>query len=117
MNRSVRTLAFVLLMFTTLSVSAQQPAGRLGDATSGGGQVISGAPTVFINGRPAARVGDQILTPRVEPQRPCVGGPIVSGSATVFIGGKPAARMGDLAVTACGPEAIVTGSPNVVVGN
>jgi uncharacterized Zn-binding protein involved in type VI secretion len=117
MNRSVRTLAFVSLMFSASSMSAQQPAGRLGDTTSGGGQVISGATTVLINGRPAARVGDQILTPRVEPQGPCVGGPIVSGSATVFIEGRPAARTGDLAVTACGPEAIVTGSPNVVIGN
>jgi len=117
MNRLVRTLAFVFMMLTTLSASAQQPAARLQDPTSGGGMVISGAPTVLINGRPAARVGDLIQTPRFEPPVACVGGPILSGSSTVFIGGMAAARVGDPAATLCGPEVIVSGSANVRIGN
>jgi uncharacterized Zn-binding protein involved in type VI secretion len=117
MNRSIRTLAFVFAMLATLSASAQHPAARLGDMTSGGGQVVSGEPTVLINGKPAARVGDTIVTPRVVHPIPCIGGPILAGSSKIFIGGLPAARIGDPASTACGPESIVTGSPNVLIGN
>jgi len=77
-----------------------------------------GNARVLINGRPAARVGDDVVTPRVQPPGvPCVGGPIVTGSSTVFIGGARAARVGDFAQTVCGPEVIVSGSANVTVGN
>ena len=72
-----------------------------------GGPIIGpGAPTVFIGGLPAARLGDQLV---------CVGPPdsIVKGSATVFIGGVPAARMGD--ATAHGGT-IVGGLPTVMIG-
>ncbi|PYT16343.1 MAG: type VI secretion protein [Acidobacteria bacterium] len=45
-------------------------------------------PTVIIENKPAARVGDMAL---------CVGPPdsIAMGSTTVIIGGQPAARLGD----------------------
>jgi hypothetical protein len=79
--------------------------------------VISGEPTVLINGRPAARIGDRIQTPRFQHPVACVGGPILSGSSTVFIGGMPAARLGDPAATVRGPGTIVSGSPNVLIGN
>ncbi len=71
-----------------------------------GGPVISGSPNVFINGLPAARVGDPLT---------CVGPPdlIAKGSTGVFINGLPAARMGDL--TAHG-GVIIGGSPNVIIG-
>ncbi len=73
----------------------------------GGPIMFQGAPTVLINGLPAARVGDVAM---------CVGPPdvIVAGSPTCLIGGIPAARMGDQ--TAHGGT-IVAGSPNVTIGD
>jgi uncharacterized Zn-binding protein involved in type VI secretion len=64
-----------------------------------------GAPTVLIEGLPAARVGDMCV---------CVGPPdvIAMGSFTVLIGGQPAARMGDL--TGHGGT-IVLGCPTVLI--
>lgn len=73
-----------------------------------GGPVLPpGEPTVFIDGLPAARVGDMAV---------CAGPPdtIILGSGTVFIGGSPAARMGDL--TAHGGS-IVAGSSTVLIGD
>ncbi|SMO64027.1 Zn-binding Pro-Ala-Ala-Arg (PAAR) domain-containing protein, incolved in TypeVI secretion [Saccharicrinis carchari] len=72
-----------------------------------GGPILPpGAPTVFIGGMPAARVGDMAV---------CVGPPdtIAMGSGTVMIGGMPAARMGDS--TAHG-GVIVAGCPTVLIG-
>ena len=65
-----------------------------------------GLPTVLIEGKPAACMGD-LLT--------CVGPPdsITKGSATVKIGGKPAARVGD--TTAHGGT-ITLGSFTVIIG-
>jgi len=73
----------------------------------GGPIAFQGAPTVLINGLPAARVGDVAI---------CVGPPdvIVAGSPTCLIAGMPAARMGDS--TAHGGS-IVAGSPNVMIGD
>jgi uncharacterized Zn-binding protein involved in type VI secretion len=62
-----------------------------------------GAPTVFIGGMPAARVGDS-----------CGADAIVKGSATVMIGGMPAARVGDS--TAGGGTVIGPGSATVLIG-
>ncbi|PPC75596.1 hypothetical protein C4K68_19530 [Pokkaliibacter plantistimulans] len=72
-----------------------------------GGPVVTGSPNVFINGMPAARVGDTLI---------CCGPPdtIKEGSATVFINGMPAARMGD--GTAHG-GVIIGGSGNVLIGD
>lgn len=72
-----------------------------------GGPVLPpGAPTVLIEGLPAARMGDMAV---------CSGPPdtIVQGSATVLIEGMPAARMGDM--TAHGGS-IMAGSPTVMIG-
>ena len=71
-----------------------------------GGPILPpGAPTVLINGMPAARVGDMAT---------CVGPPdtIAMGSSKVMIGGMPAARMGDQ--TAHG-GVIMLGSPTVMI--
>jgi len=71
-----------------------------------GGPIVSpGAPTVLIDGLPAARVGDMCV---------CVGPPdvVALGSFTVLIEGQPAARMGDM--TAHG-GVIVMGSPTVLI--
>lgn len=89
-------------------------AARVLDATSHPGTIAGpGAPSVLINGQPAARVGDLhacALPPLAGPHPPT---PIARGSATVLIAGQPAARMGD--VTGCGAT-IVVGSPNVLIG-
>jgi uncharacterized Zn-binding protein involved in type VI secretion len=71
-----------------------------------GGPVLTGAPTVLINGMPAARLGDSAT---------CVGprDTIAKGSATVLIGGQPAARMGD----SCAHGGTITlGCPTVLIG-
>jgi uncharacterized Zn-binding protein involved in type VI secretion len=96
-----------------------KPAARMGDATSHGGVIVAGCPTVLIGGQPAARMGDMhtcpMVTPGVPPV-PHVGGPITMGSATVLIGGQPAARMGDMATCTGPPDTIVVGCPTVLIG-
>jgi uncharacterized Zn-binding protein involved in type VI secretion len=70
-------------------------AARGGDATSDAGTpVVGGSPNVFINGRPAATLGDKTGC----------GGVTVGGAANVFINGKPAARVGDLTTGCPGNE-------------
>jgi len=82
---------------------------RLGDTSSHGGTIISGATRTFINGKPAARKGDLHSCP--------IDGhgvtPITTGSASVMIEGQPAARVGD--VTGCG-AVITSGSPDTFTG-
>lgn len=95
------------------------PAARMGDATSHGGAIVAGFPTVLIGGQPAARMGDMHTCPMVTPgvpPIPHVGGPITMGSATVLIGNQPAARMGDMATCVGPPDAIVAGCPTVIIG-
>lgn len=86
------------------------PAARVSDlivstATSGIPTPIipPGAPTVLIEGLPAARMGDT-----------CGVDAIVKGSATVLIGGMPAARVADL--TAAGGAIMPPGAPTVLIG-
>lgn len=72
--------------------------------------IISGSPTVLINGLPAARMGDP-LTPHEKPEHPPHPRKIASGSATVFIDGLPAARTGD--AVDCGGVVIGGGTVNI----
>ena len=56
--------------------------------------LVEGSPNVYINGRPAGRVGDHYSA------HGCVTHPghqdvIAAGSSKVVINGKPAARVGD----------------------
>jgi uncharacterized Zn-binding protein involved in type VI secretion len=114
----LKTLPFITFFLLLVSNSfAGQPAARSSDVTSFGGSIVEGSPTVMINGLPAARAGDQIVTPRFVFPNNCVGGPIVLGSATVFINNRGAVRSGDIATTVCGPEVIVGGSPTVQIGD
>jgi len=62
-----------------------------------------GAPTVFIGGLPAARMGDT-----------CGADAILKGSATVLIGGLPAARIGD--PSASGGAIMPPGALTVLIG-
>jgi uncharacterized Zn-binding protein involved in type VI secretion len=93
-------------------------AARKGDAGvphCSGYVITSGSPTVLINNRPAARVGD-VSTPHLIPSRrkcaPHVAA-IVTGAPTVLINGRPAARIGD---KLAGCTVIAQGSFNVFIG-
>ncbi|MBP0463456.1 PAAR domain-containing protein [Roseomonas sp. PWR1] len=67
---------------------------------------------------PAARIGDLHLCPMFTGIVPHVGGPI-SGpcSPNVLTGKMPQARVGDIATCVGPPDAIVAGSPTVLVNN
>lgn len=76
--------------------------------------IATGSTDVFINGRPAARVGD-ISSPHKVPARICFNhvAPIVIGSTSVFINGRPAAYVGSYLA---GCTFVATGSTDVVTG-
>lgn len=84
-----------------------KPLARMGDMTSHGGTIITGAVKTMVNGMPVARMGDMHACP--------IYGhlvtPIITGSATTMVEGKPAARVGDM--TACGAT-ILAGSMNTI---
>ncbi len=93
-------------------------AARLNDMGSAHGcfpptNIIAASSSVFINNKPAARLGDALAPhgcgkcsahPRI----------IARGSASVFINGIPAARLGDM--ISCG-GAIMTASGDVMIGD
>ncbi|WP_309644023.1 PAAR domain-containing protein [Phenylobacterium sp.] len=92
-----------------------KPAARIGDNHNctiarplphKGGPILTGAATVLICQRPAARVTDKAL---------CRGQDdvIATGSATVLIEGLPAARIGDRTVH---DGVIVEGAETVLIG-
>lgn len=68
----------------------------VGDATTGGGRVITGSPATDIEGMPVARVGDKATCPKH--QRVAT---IVSGDATLTFEGQPVARHGDRLSCGC----------------
>src|SRR5690554_525401 len=74
--------------------------------------VINGSPDVFIDGKPVARVGDQ-LAPHSKPKHSPHPRTIASGSSTVFINGLPVATTGG--AISCG--GVTIGSSSVVVGD
>jgi uncharacterized Zn-binding protein involved in type VI secretion len=81
----------------------------LGDKTDHGGVVITGAPGSDVDGKPIARVTDQVACPQ------CKGVfPIASGDATLIVDGQPVARHGDK--TACGASLISGQQVHAVVG-
>lgn len=82
-----------------------KPQARLGDMSSHGGTIITGAMRTMVNGRPAARMGDLHVCPI--PYHGVT--PIITGSLNTITEGRPNARMGD--VTGCG-AVIVGGSLN-----
>ncbi|MFK5914026.1 MAG: PAAR domain-containing protein [Woeseiaceae bacterium] len=67
-------------------------------------------------GKPAARISDMHVCPKMNPgPSPHVGGPVVVGSGNVLIGGLPAARVGDTAVCIGPPDKVSTGSSGVFI--
>lgn len=124
MKMKIRFLMSLCSLFLIASIevdaSAAGPAARAGDSTSHGGVIMSGAPTVLIGGKPAARVGDQVLCPLVDISNnaplPHIGGPISSGVPTVLIGGLPAATVGDVVVESNAQSSIAQGAATVIIG-
>lgn len=74
--------------------------------------VINGSPDVLIDGKPVARVGDQ-LAQHSKPKHSPHPRTIASGSSTVFINGLPIATTGG--AISCG--GVTIGSSSVVVGD
>lgn len=80
-----------------------QQAAKVGDTIKGHDDcpdvtIKTGSPTVFVNGKPAARVGDIGYShgcDNIEYLHPMHAPVITTGSSKVFINGKPAARVGD----------------------
>jgi len=84
----------------------------VGDSTTHGGTVISGASLANINGSPIARVGDKVSCPLFYPsQEPHGVNAIVDGAEHYLIDGIPAAVHGSK--TECGCTLIASG-PAVV---
>lgn len=75
-------------------------------------KIISGSPDVFIDGLPAARVGDP-LEAHDKPKHPKHPRAIAAGSATVFVNGQPLAFTGK--GVSCG--GVIIGSGTVTVGD
>jgi len=78
----------------------------VGDATSGGGRVITGSPATDIEGKPVARVGDKATCPRHQ-----VVASIVSGDSTLVFEGQPVARDGDRLSCGC---SLIAGQQSLV---
>jgi uncharacterized Zn-binding protein involved in type VI secretion len=74
--------------------------------------IIAGSPDVFIDGIPAARVGDPLAL-HDKPNHPPHPRKIASGSSTVFVNGKPLAITGG--AVDCG--GVIIGSGTVIVGD
>lgn len=77
------------------------------------GPAIMGSPTVFVNNKPALRVGD------MGTHAACCGPNIwvaAVGSATVLINGMPAHRLGDQDTHCGGVGQMIEASPDVIVG-
>lgn len=94
-------------------------AARVSDTTAHGGIILPpGAPTVLIEGMPAARVSDMHTCALVNPGPvPHVGGPILPpGAPTVLIGFMPAARVTDWAVCVGPMDVIVLGAKRTMIG-
>lgn len=77
------------------------------------GPAVEGSPDVFVNQRPALRVGDAGV------HATCCGPNTwvaIEGSPSVLINNQPAHRMGDADMHCGGPGSMIEGSPNVLVG-
>lgn len=80
--------------------------------------MVQGSTTVFVEGIPAARVGDFVSCPLTcgATGPPHTGGAILTGSTSVFIDGLPAARVGSLVAESCATSTIIVGANSVDIG-
>lgn len=81
----------------------------VGDATTGGGKVVSGSGATDIDGKAVARVGDKATCPKHDGTFP-----IVSGDASVVIDGQAVARHGDR--LSCGCQLIAGQQSRTFIG-
>ena len=90
--------------------------GDAGVSHCSGFTIAQGSSSVFINGRPAARVGDSNTSHLKPAGRFCLPhtASISTGSASVKCNGRPLARVGS---SFSGCTAVAQGSPNVFVGD
>lgn len=93
-------------------------AARLNDLCTGHGcwparANDQGSPNVFINSRPAHRVGDHWPAHTCPSIPNTHDGSLAAGSSSVFVNGKAAGRVGD--AVSCG-STVATGSSNVFIG-
>lgn len=77
----------------------------VGDPTTHGGVVLTGAPASTVGGKPIARLGDQVSCPKHGNNT------IVEGQAAHAVGGLPVALEGHH--TACGATLVATCSSSV----
>jgi uncharacterized Zn-binding protein involved in type VI secretion len=76
----------------------------VGDATTSGGQVITGSPFTDIDGKPVARVNDTASCPTHKGTFP-----IVDGDPTTIIDGQPVALHGSSLACGCKVLAVKQG--------
>ena len=81
---------------------------RIGDTSTHGGVIISGASKMIVEGMPTSRVGDLLMCPIHGPM------PLVTGAGKMIVEGVPTSRIGDLA--ACG-AVIVSGAAKLIIGS
>ena len=91
------------------------PVSRLFDKTMGHGcyapqKLLEGSPNVFVEGKPANRVGDKIQPHCCDGCHPSTSS---KGSSKVFVNGKQLMRVGDRAN--CG-SVLMTGAKTVKAG-
>lgn len=94
-------------------------AARLSDLCTGHGcwpsrPNVQGSPDVIVNGRPAHRQGDLWAVHCCPAIPECHSSSLAAGSPVVFTNGRQQGRIND--PVACGSK-VLTGSPNVFVGN
>lgn len=78
--------------------------------------LLEGSPNVFVNNKPAGRVGDKFAShscPGSDPPPPHLVRPISQGPLNVYFNMRPPGRAGDF--IACGDK-IAKGSKNVFAG-
>jgi len=87
----------------------------VGCKSTHGGVVITGDPTMTINGKPVARLGDLHSCPQKDNDKPHSIKPIVAGSACIArpqVMGRPIAIAGDKA--ACGAVLLPCDATSIV---
>jgi len=95
-----------------MPAASSHPANTTGHAGFHPTLSAAGAPTVFINGKPAMISGIPFIV-HSNPSPSAHVGTSDSGSGSVSICGQPACRVGDS--LSCG-DVIASGSPNVFIG-
>jgi uncharacterized Zn-binding protein involved in type VI secretion len=80
---------------------------RLGDNISHGGNITSASSDIMVDGRGAARIGDQINCQQHGP------GTITGGSSDIQSDGRGLARVGDQ----CSCGAVITGGASDSIGS